>query len=184
MDRGKLVSKEAYSRFNRKRNYRTISYVIFILFTILVLIGLYFGLSMWNLSAEQNLIDLMILMVGASIAYILPVFFFLLGYRRVRLEIYENGFIPYSRPTRYVRQKKDLFIKWDYIAEIEKIETRKEGEWIYAIVTRSKKGYMIGHFAFENGGNAVLKKLESVERDLRNRGRLQKQGKFILYDTG
>ncbi len=85
---------------------------------------------------------------------------------------------------KYVKQGTDYFVKWDDIVIMDKLDTRKEEDWFYTITTKFRKGYLIGHFAFENGGQKVLEKLEDIEKYVKAREIPTGVKRKILYDVG
>jgi hypothetical protein len=184
IEKGELIEKERLKRYShdRKNNLGWASF--FFILSFLIILGRFILMWQYDMPINDMVLELTGLLLFPSISFFVGLWCFFLGYRRVQLEIYENGFIPYSRPIKYVKQGIDYFIKWDDISNIKKLDARKKMEWFYAINTKLNKGYIIGHFTFENGGRKVLEKLEEVKKQLENQGIPNDSKRQLLYDAG
>lgn len=94
---------------------------------------------------------------------------FSMGLRRIRMTIYEEGFVPYKVPKGYpLKKKEEFFVPWEDVVWVEFIDGLM---WIYLIATKDRWGIAIAEMRFEKkDAPKVLEFMRKIEKMVEERG--------------
>lgn len=136
--------------------------------SILALTLVYRPMSLLSSDIDVALLFLVMIVLGVSFGGWLII----LAARRVRLVVYDDGFIPQRTPFKMWLKKESWFIPWSKVLRMEFLgpESLLGGGWVYRFVVEGGKGVTIDSRRFEDGGVVVLKKLKEIEEELKKRG--------------
>ncbi|MEW6069728.1 MAG: hypothetical protein AB1485_03850 [Candidatus Thermoplasmatota archaeon] len=147
------------------------------------------GYTIWNRETFDP-VSLALTLLVAFVVLSAMILGLLHSSKRTILRIYENGFVPFRVPLKYLRKKKEFFIPWDEIAQIKYFQWRGFSKLhkSYWILTKSGSGIAIadGHFE-EKDVEKIFEKLKKVEEEIKRRGEIPTEIKpwyWPFYDTG
>lgn len=177
-DRGRLVLEERRDNYLFRR-YFYLCTGVFLTSLIWAAVPFTFaeGLSFYSLGG--NVVSLIVFLSVSS----LTIYLSLLGLRRTRLRVYENGVVPYFQPLNRFLKGHDLFVPWEKVRAIVyfgKDFFSPHDFFRFEVYLPGKLGVILSPTVFKEEPDLLLEKIESLnlkERtellDWRDRGKIQ-----------
>lgn len=112
---------------------------------------------------EQDFLIVFLLMLLATLLFAGLIAGFLIeGFKRNQIQIFENGFIPATRPMSYVWAKKELFIPWDDVVKFKRLYS--DEKWAYMIRSKHYKDeFVLHHTNFKKPHTELLNFLKALD---------------------
>ena len=148
-NKGNLIQKEKEKIYKREKREGIEGIIILLACNCLFITAFISQILSTGFSPWALLFMIFIIIIFSFCMYIYYLF-----PTRVRMEVYENGFIPPNRPMEYYKEEKELFISWKDIIDMRRKDfLGNPQKWFYHIKIRNEyvEEMIFGHTLFDDG---------------------------------